>query len=137
LRIKQINNKIKLPFFVVLLSIFITIKPELASASVFGVISDWFNSNKTEKKEIVKEYNSQNIPLLKAPINNNPVTAIGGGDIVVRNDSTVVAESGPAGGVTQFVDEANNGKISLYIVREGDNLSTIADAFDVSVNTIR
>ena len=83
-------------------------------------------------------YNSQNIPLLRAARNIDPNTAKGGGDIIVRNGSALVAEAGPSGGTSQFIEGASNGgQISIYIVRKGDTLSGIAQAFGVSTNTIK
>lgn len=81
--------------------------------------------------------NSQTVALLAAvPNPDAPSLALGGGDIVVVDDSALLAESGPSGTIAD-VEEQESGHISIYVVREGDTLSQIADMFGVSINTIR
>jgi murein DD-endopeptidase MepM/ murein hydrolase activator NlpD len=83
-------------------------------------------------------YNSQTIPLLESSLTRDPVSSIGGADIVTVADSALVAESGPSGTIANVDPKpVNPGLISIYVVREGDTLSDIAQMFDVSVNTIR
>ena len=79
--------------------------------------------------------NSQNIPLLTSIININP-KPIGGGDIAVVAGSALLAEAGPSGTLVDLANEPSSTAISVYTVHEGDTLSTIAEMFDVSVNTI-
>ena len=75
--------------------------------------------------------NSQNIPLPKPTL--NPVTDTSqAGEIVNKN-----AFLPSSGQVDASQNKPNADQISLYVVREGDNLSEIADMFGVSVNTIR
>jgi len=72
--------------------------------------------------------------LLQGVLNPTFNPSSGGGDIVVLGGA-LLPETGPNG------DDAGKSKptsdqISLYIVREGDSLSQIAQMFNVSVNTI-
>lgn len=82
--------------------------------------------------------NSQNIALLQAPLNSNPNPPLGGGDITIVSDSALLPDSSPVGGLVENLkDHPISDQISVYIVREGDTLSTIARLFGVSINTIR
>lgn len=72
--------------------------------------------------------------LLAAHTTSDPKAARGGGDIVVQEGALV-----PGGVVGEdLVDDGTykSGEISLYVVREGDTLSEIAEMFEVNSNTI-
>ncbi len=110
--------------------------PSMASAGVLDAISAMFSS----KIEYTTDsgYNSQTIPLPRAARNVDPNPSRGGGDIIVRNGSAIVAESGPEGGITNFIEgHKSGGQISVYIVRKGDSLGKIAEMFGVSINTLK
>lgn len=66
----------------------------------------------------------------------SPVVAKGGGDILIVDDSAVLPDEGPAGMMAD-ISKPKNTQIAIYVVKEGDTLSGIADLFDVSVNTIK
>ena len=85
--------------------------------------------------QVVRSANSQNIELLKGSSNINPHPSKGTYLAVVDN-SALVAQNTPDS--TTFADQgiSGSGQISVYIVREGDTLSTIAKMFKVSINTI-
>lgn len=75
----------------------------------------------------------QSMALIEASA--GPIPVKGGGDIMILDDSAVFAEDGPSGTIAD-IEKPRNATISLYVVREGDTLSQVADMFDVSVNTI-
>lgn len=76
-------------------------------------------------------------PVLFAATNVDPNPAKGGGDITVVDDVALLAEVGPEGTLANIeVQKAQNGQISLYVVREGDTLSQIAQMFNVTTNTV-
>lgn len=85
------------------------------------------------------DYNSQTLDILNAKVylGTDELFALGGGDINIVDGVALAPESGTIGQTLVGVSGNNNGKISLYEVREGDTLSQIADMFDVSINTIR
>ncbi|HWB33837.1 MAG TPA: M23 family metallopeptidase, partial [Candidatus Paceibacterota bacterium] len=62
--------------------------------------------------------------------------AQGGGDITVVDGSALVPADGPSGVVSDTEDTPQSSQISVYTVRTGDSLSSIAAMFNVSVNTI-
>lgn len=80
--------------------------------------------------------NSQTIPLLQAPKNSDPFTAVGGGDITIVGQSALLADIGPLGSVADIQNNPSPEQISIYVVRKGDTLEAIAKMFGVSVNTI-
>ncbi len=82
--------------------------------------------------------NSQTLALLEAPRNINPAPATGGADITIVQNSALMPDNDPSGGLSENkVNAPSSDQISLYVVRDGDTLSSIAKAFGVSVNTIR
>lgn len=92
----------------------------------------------------VVTYNASAVPvaaagttsLLNASQNPDPLHAIGGGDVTV-NDGAIVS-TGPVGAnvIAANKTAANNGQISVYVVRPGDTLSQIAEMYGVTSNTI-
>ncbi len=93
-------------------------------------------SNKDSlNKESGLSYNSQTVALLNSGSVLSTLAARGGGGIDVVDVSALKSSQGALsdGGVNL----ANkNGNISVYVVREGDSLSQIAEMFNVSTNTI-
>lgn len=78
--------------------------------------------------------NSQTMQLLEGYLNTNPTSV--GGPVASLADKTVLTPHGED--VGEFVDlgKLGGGQISIYIVREGDTISGIAEMFGVSSNTI-
>ena len=113
------------------LAFLVIILPLVSQAKIISIVSSFFNG---EKEKIAFLPNSQNMALLETSAVAN--FSVGGGDITIIDGSTLVSESGPTGYGGSLFKE-NNGEISVYVVREGDSLSQIADMFGVSVNTIR
>lgn len=107
-----------------------------ADAGFLSFLGDIFGFSTGNPKEVVGE-NLQNIPLLQAALNSDPVLAKGGGDITIINGSALFSDTGPYGSMAD-IEEAKpeSGEISLYVVRDGDSLSEIAKMFDVSISTI-
>ncbi len=83
--------------------------------------------------------NAQTAALLRPARHQNPAPGRGGGGIRVVGGAALAPASGPlgTGANTQERPRSASDRISLYIVREGDTLSQIAEIFGVSVNTIR
>ena len=61
---------------------------------------------------------------------------MGGGEITVVSGSALLPQTGPSETGQDSDKHAGSSQISVYIVREGDTLSGIAEMFNVSVNTI-
>ncbi len=87
----------------------------------------------TSAPSVGRELNSQTIPLPDG--SSSPyLFSRGGGELVIIDDSVLVAESTPL--ASNLTREDNNGQVSLYVVRPDDSLSRIAEMFKVSANTI-
>jgi len=106
--------------------------PVYANAGLFSFVAELING-RNEKTETKQTENVQNMALLSAAL--NPSTNIGGGDITVIDGNSLLSESGPN---STFSTNHNveTDQISIYVVRDGDTVSGIAQMFNVSVNTI-
>ncbi len=106
------------------------LKPTPVEAGIGSFISNIFGSQKEE----VSDENSQNISLLQA----NALQSTGGSDTDISVESNALkTEVGPLGTIADvdfYYPESDT--ISLYVVKKGDTLKTVADLFDVSINTI-
>ncbi|HMP67334.1 MAG TPA: peptidoglycan DD-metalloendopeptidase family protein [Candidatus Paceibacterota bacterium] len=84
------------------------------------------------------DYNSQNIDVLEVKSTvSQSIFSIGGGEISIVDDVALSFDTTVINFSSELNRLKNNGKISVYEVREGDTLSQIAEMYDVSVNTIR
>lgn len=106
--------------------------PIFAHAGIFSAIVAIFNQE-TEATAAIPLENAQTIMLLRAATHVDPNPSKGGGDIIV-NDGALVPEHGP--GASNIMTMPANGEISVYVVREGDSLSQIAEMYEVTANTI-
>ncbi|KND50089.1 MAG: Peptidase, M23/M37 family [Parcubacteria bacterium C7867-008] len=81
------------------------------------------------------------LELLEAAVNTDPNPTKGGVELALSNDSALMASSGPEGTLPDASGSSATaadpkGSISVYVVKEGDSLSKIAQSFGVSTNTI-
>lgn len=110
--------------------------PGEAEAGFFSFISEIFSRKQGIANESAS-VNSQNMPLLRSTLGPDSGAARGGGDITLVGGSALLPETGPEGSLADIEEtDSEKDKISLYVVREGDTVSTIARMFDVSVNTV-
>jgi len=109
--------------------------PFLVNAGLLTTLFSTVSISSVQAEEFATGASAQTVPLLRAALNIDPNPAKGGGDIIVSDGALV-----PAGDIDGKTDSINiktvNGEISLYVVREGDTLSQIAEMFDVSSKTI-
>ncbi len=79
------------------------------------------------------------IDLLAAAVNSDPNPSKGTNSISTTGGSALLAFTGPDGTIADIStggSTVGSGSITTYTVKEGDSISTIADSFGVSVNTI-
>lgn len=112
------------------------LSPVTAHAGLFSLFGDIFK--KIVPEEVYeKTLNSQNVALLQAALNFDPNPQKGGGDITIVGGSALLPEAGPLGTMVDIEDfSPTSDNISIYVVREGDSLSEIAEMFGVSANTV-
>lgn len=108
--------------------------PVLLHAGIVSYVSGLLTESPVHKQQ----GNSQTVALLEAPLNINPAPLTGGANITIVENSALLAESDPNGGLSENVaNRSISDQISIYVVREGDSIGSIAKAFGVSANTIR
>lgn len=108
--------------------------PLLVHAGLFSVVTGIFESAHTTEQERPVQ-GAHTATLLRAATHIDPNPSKGGGDILVDADALVPERgAGFSGGDVRV--SHSSGEISVYVVREGDSLSQIAEMYDVSANTI-
>ncbi|HEY9583873.1 MAG TPA: peptidoglycan DD-metalloendopeptidase family protein [Candidatus Paceibacterota bacterium] len=110
--------------------------PGTVQAGLFSLISEIVNDRavaQTVEEPLIAT--SQNMALLQAAVNSDPNPHKADDYTILAYNNALVAEVGPQGTVSEIKEEVST-DISLYTVREGDNLSTIAELFGVSQSTI-
>ena len=122
-----------LAMFVAIFSLFNTAHAGFAGFFSFG--EEILKASKQNSQKAAS-YNAQTIQLLEGSLNYESTGSRGGGDITVVNNNSLLPDSGPLGTIADIEDKTSSDQISIYVVREGDNLSQIASMFNVSVNTI-
>jgi LysM repeat protein len=111
--------------------------PASVHAGVFSSLAQIWSDQESEV-EVVEtvDHSALYTPLLSASVSplSNIKKATGGGDVTVSDGALI--STGPVG--PDQIAESNTGtdEISVYVVREGDALSQIAEMYNVTTNTI-
>ncbi len=133
---KKAKKALFFKLFMGLASLTVLAVPLAAQAGVLSVFTLLFEKSATVTNAQGGGSNSQNMTgLLQPAINWDPAPPTGGGDILIK-DGALIAQDGPSGTPADIEEQPKSSQISVYIVRQGDTLSEIAQMFDVSVNTI-
>ncbi len=82
------------------------------------------------------DYNSQNLPLPTPAINVNPSPLGSASGPIIADGSALLAEAGPSGTQADIEEKPASSQISVYTVKAGDTLSSIASLFNVPVSSI-
>ena len=129
----------RMTILISLVLIFGTLVPSTARASVFDTFLSLLPmrliSAPAQVNAVSAPDNVQTMPLPRPAMNIDPAPGRGGADISIVDDSALVPSEGPAG-VGIDITKPKNSTISVYVVREGDTLSGIAQLFSVSPSTI-
>jgi LysM repeat protein len=102
-----------------------------------GPVGDFLSSifKNSGGENLLKSKNIQNMTLLVAvatPLANDQL------NIPTVEKNALVSSIGPSGTAPEsLANKPTSDQISVYVVREGDTLSQIAEMFDVTVNTIK
>ena len=103
-----------------------------------GAVGDFFNSffGGSGEENLLVGKNVQNMALLAAAA--SPVAGEKVSHVAIVENNALAANMSPAGSVSDpLVYKPTSDQISVYVVREGDTLSQIAEMYDVTVNTIK
>ena len=106
----------------------------MAHAGVFSTLAGMFGEDRVYAQSYEPQ-GASTVPLLRAATHADPNPSKGGGDIIV-DAGALVPEQGPNGAAGSVSGTQTSGEISVYVVREGDSLSQIAEMFSVTANTI-
>ena len=120
-----------MPVSGVFLALFLVFAP-VARAGFFSFLGNLFGGSQNNSST----YNSQNLPLLKAPSASDPKVATGGAVMNIVEDSSILPVVGPMGSLADF-ETYKLDQITTYTVRDGDSLGIIGKMYGLSVNTIR
>ena len=111
---------------------FAFLSPILAKA---GLLSNLLQKSTNASSASATPLNSQTLPLLAPAINIDPHPVVGGG-LALVGGGALLAQEGPSGTAADIESKPTSSEISVYTVHEGDTLSSIAEMFDVTPNTI-
>ena len=124
------------------LLVFGTLLPATARASVLGDLVSSITAGLTAHADSTSGTldatvtgNLQTMDLMQPATNFNPAQATSG-DLTITDDSAVLPQDGPSGTLADIQKKTENGNISVYVVRSGDTLSSIAQLFGVTPGTI-
>lgn len=127
--------------FISLLLLLGALLPAAAHASVIGNIFSIFSGTAQAKSDDTgtatsdSADNLQTLDLPTPPKNSDPNSPQGSGDITIVNGTALLPEEGPSGTMAD-IEKPKNSTISLYVVRDGDTVHSVADMFGVSDGTI-
>lgn len=111
------------------------VSPFYLHAGVFDSLTTILNQGVVVYERQAPVDSPADVTLLSATTNPDPTGAIGGGDLII--DEGALVAGGTLGEDEMAAAKTFTGEISVYVVREGDTLSQIADMYDVTTNTIR
>ncbi len=118
----------------VIAGLLLVILPLSVQAGVFDLFGTDAKADALFVPEVVTSDSVLDTLVLAAATNPDPSSSRGGADLLIQ-DSALVS-TGPIGADERHSNKQTNGEISVYIVREGDSLSLIAEMFDLTANTI-
>lgn len=81
------------------------------------------------------KFTAQSVPLLTAAVGQTGAVE----DYMISDEGALLAASGPGGAAAELTDlqvETAAGAISTYVVEDNDTISSIAEKYGISVNTI-
>ncbi len=107
--------------------------PLTASAGMLGMFGTLLDDPQAAPVSAEPEA-AHSIALLSAALSVDPYASRGGGDIIIEEGA--LAASGDPREDDLPKRTQTGGEISVYVVRDGDSLSQIAEMFEVTTNTI-
>lgn len=133
--VRRLSRKASLFILELVPALLLLAVPFSVHAGLFTKVFGMFTEEVVAQVDLdAVNYAPTNTPLLSATKNPDPSRAIGGSDFNAENG--VLVSTGPIGEDEISASRAGNGEISVYVVREGDALSQIAEMYGVTTNTI-
>lgn len=93
--------------------------------------------NQLEQLSSKSDANSQNLKILKPTMSPRLGGPTGGGEILIEDNALLASASPLENSDKPKITASGADEISVYVVREGDTISQIAEMFDVKSSTIR
>ncbi len=121
--------------FLLLATFALVFPPMVSQASLFSYIVGE-KADAADQAIVKNAPNSQTIALLEASPRIDPLSTESN-DTTIYNSSALAPETGPLGTVADVALAPETDQISLYVVKSGDTISSIAKMFGVSTSTIR
>lgn len=129
-------RRLAVPFISLLIAVGAFI-PAAARAGILSDLADFFVGSNASAAETPAPVGSlQTLDLARPATNVDPSAARGGGDIVIVDDMALLPDEGPSGTIAD-IEKPKNATISVYTVKAGDTITSVAQLFDVSPATIR
>ena len=122
---------IKLAFLVI-----ISAGPTYARANILDTISGWFTAD-TNMASAEEASSGAKVVLLEAAVNTNPTSTTTLDSLSIVDGRALLNEAGVSGTMADVIDHPSSDQISVYVVRKGDTISSIAKMYDVTPNTIK
>ncbi len=122
---------IKLAFLVI-----ISAGPAYAHANILDTISGWFTAD-TSTASAEEASSGAKVVLLEAAVNTNPTSTTTLDSLSIVDGRALLNEAGVSGTMADVIDHPSSDQISVYVVRKGDTISSIAKMYDVTPNTIK
>jgi murein DD-endopeptidase MepM/ murein hydrolase activator NlpD len=111
--------------------------PLVAQAGILAIVENLFNTESAFADDEKAINNSQKLAVLEAQVIPNPDAAKKVATDIAIADNALVSDVGPVGTLADISGTDDSiGSISLYVVRKGDTIASVAKMFDVSANTI-
>ncbi len=107
--------------------------PRQAEASILSAVAALFSPKSASASDNVPDVNSQTMPLLEAPVNQNTNATQTAADVHVEAGALVADTSV---NVPDTITTQQNNEIITYTVKADDTIGGIAKKFGVSSNTI-
>lgn len=130
----HLSNKFTQTFLVLIFIFIFSFNTLEAKASIFDNIINLFTKDDSDNSDI----NTGDSYLLKPAISNIDSTSSDDNtddDINIKEDGTIVVQTGPMRISTEKEKQIND-TISVYEIKDGDTLDSVAKLFGVSKNTI-
>ena len=115
---------------------FISFSPAYVHAGFLDTVSGWLSAD-TSVAAVSESSSDSRVALLEAAINSDPTGTSTVDSLPVVEGRALLSEAGVSGTLADVIDHPTSDQISVYVVRKGDSLPSIAKMYNVTPNTIK